>query len=60
MMASTVVCSCITIYFAKSNMRQNSMVEENQRRHLMYKKGETKGGSRMGLVTQSNDETKEE
>merc|ERR1712098_233924 len=49
MMATTVVCACITIYFARSNSKNFSLIEENQRRHLMYKKGETGSGSRWGL-----------
>ena len=55
MIGTTLVCACITIYFAKTFSRQNSLVEENTRRHMMYKKGETGGGSRMGLVTNTRE-----
>eukprot|EP00092_Neocalanus_flemingeri_P056599 GFUD01067117.1.p1 GENE.GFUD01067117.1~~GFUD01067117.1.p1 ORF type:complete len:134 (-),score=47.77 GFUD01067117.1:154-555(-) len=57
MIFSTIVCACITIYFAKTSMKQNSLVEENQRRHTMYKKGETGSGARMGLVTNTKDDS---
>jgi hypothetical protein len=60
MIGSTLVCACITIYFAKTYSRQNSLVEENTRRHMMYKKGETGSGSRMGLVTNTRDEPEKE
>lgn len=60
MMATTVVCACITIYFARTNSKNFSLIEENQKRHLMYKKGETGSGSRMGLVTHSKEDQKEE
>ena len=60
MIAATLICAFCTVMFAKNNMKQNSLVEENMRRHTMYKKGEVGGGSRVGLVTNSNEgETKE-
>ena len=60
MIALTILGACITIWFAKTHSRQNSLVEENSRRHLMYKKGETGTGSRVGLVTRTNEEDKSE
>ena len=57
MIAMTLVGAAFTIYFAKTNSRQNSLIEENQRRHLMYSKGETGSGTgRMGLITHSKDD----
>ena len=59
MIVATLIGCAITVYVAKSNSRQNSLVQENQRRHLMYSKGDTGTGSgtgRLGLVTRSNDE----
>ena len=56
MMLFTVLGACMTVYYAKKNSRQNSLIEENQRRHQMYKKGETGSGSRMGLVFNSKDD----
>ena len=55
MILSTILGAIGTIIFAKSNSRQNSLIEENQRRHLMYNKGETGSGSRLGLVTHGKD-----
>merc|ERR1719397_1970937 len=43
--------ACLTIYYAKNNSRQNSLVEENERRHLQYRRGELGGGARLGLIT---------
>ena len=59
MILVTIFLACITIFFAKKNSRQNSMIEENQRRHLMYSKGSTSTGTgvgRLGLVTHSKDD----
>ena len=53
MILCTILGACITIYFAKKNSRQNSLLEENQRRHLMYARGSTGDSTtgRLGLVT---------
>ena len=56
MILSTILAAAMTVYFAKKNSRQNSLIEENQRRHLMYKKGETGSGARLGLVMNSKDD----
>ena len=56
MILCTIIGACITVYFAKKNSRQNSLIEENQRRHLMYQKGETGSGARIGLVTNTREE----
>ena len=56
MILTTLVCALITVIYAKKNSRQNSLIEENQRRHLMYQKGETGSGARIGLVTNTRDE----
>ena len=57
MILCTILGACITIYFAKKNSRQNSLLEENQRRHLMYARGSTGDSTtgRMGLVTGHSD-----
>ena len=55
MILSTILGAIGTIIFAKSNSRQNSLIEENQRRHRMYNKGETGSGSRLGLVTHGKE-----
>ena len=60
MILTTILCACITIYFARSNSRTHSLVEENQKRHLAYMKGQTGSGSRIGLVTHSKEDSKEE
>ena len=56
MILCTILGAATTVYFAKKNSRQNSLIEENQRRHLMYQKGETGSGARMGLVTNTKEE----
>ena len=56
MIICTIIGAIMTVYFAKKNSRQNSLIEENQRRHLMYQKGETGSGARIGLVTNTRDE----
>ena len=45
MIVGTLIGCVFTVYIAKSNSRQNSLVQENQRRHLMYTKGDTGTGS---------------
>jgi hypothetical protein len=51
MMLMTVVMCLITVIVAKSHSRQNSLVEENYRRHFKYKTGEDGSqNSRLGLV----------
>ena len=60
MILTTIICACITIYFARSNSRNHSLVEENQKRHLAYMKGQTGSGSRLGLITHSKEDVKEE
>ena len=56
MILCTLLGAATTVYFAKKNSRQNSLIEENQRRHLAYKRGETGSGARLGLVTNSREE----
>ena len=58
MILFTILGACITIYFAKKNSRQNSLLEENQRRHLMYARGSTGDATtgRLGLVTGHTDQ----
>ena len=56
MILTTLVCALITVIYAKKNSRQNSLLEENERRHLMYKRGETGSGARMGLIMNSKDD----
>ena len=56
MILFTLLGAALTVYYAKKNSRQNSLIEENQRRHAMYKKGETGSGARLGLVVNSKDE----
>ena len=56
MIAMTIVMAIITIYFAKSNSRQNSLLEENYRRHIKFRKGEGQQSSRVGLVTNNDKE----
>ena len=56
MILCTIIGAVITVYFAKKNSRQNSLIEENQRRHLAYRRGETGSGARLGLVTNSREE----
>ena len=56
MILTTLVCALITVIYAKKNSRQNSLLEENERRHLMYKKGETGSGARLGLIMNSKDD----
>ena len=56
MILATILGAAMTVYFAKKNSRQNSLIEENNRRHLMYQKGETGSGARMGLVFNSKDD----
>ena len=51
MILQTIIGACLTIYYAKNNSRQNSLVEENERRHLQYRRGELGGGARLGLIT---------
>ena len=57
MIVGTLIGCAFTVYVAKSNSRQNSLVQENQRRHLMYTKGDTGSGvGRIGLVTRNQDD----
>ena len=56
MILCTIMGAIITIIYAKKNSRQNSLIEENQRRHLMYQKGETGSGARIGLVTNTKED----
>jgi len=56
MIVGTIFGCILTVVFAKTNSRQNSLVEENMKRHLMYKKGETGGAGRLGLITSKGDE----
>jgi len=59
MILGTLIGCAFTVYIAKSNSRQNSLVQENQRRHLMYTKGDTGLGSgvgRIGLVTRNQED----
>ena len=56
MILSTLIAAAMTVYFAKKNSRQNSLIEENERRHLMYKKGETGSGARLGLLINTKDD----
>ena len=53
----TLLGSLLTVIYAKSNSRQNSLQEENYRRHLHYLKGETGSGTgRLGLVTHTKED----
>ena len=56
MILCTIIGAAITVYFAKKNSRQNSLIEENQRRHLAYQRGETGSGARLGLVTNTKQD----
>jgi len=61
MMAGTVLMCVITILFAKSQMRQNSLVEENCRRHMKYvTEGDAAQSSRLGLLTHTKTSSHEE
>jgi len=53
MIATTAVLCLLTIIWAKSLMRENSLLEENYRRHMKFKSNEGDGSqsSRMGLLT---------
>jgi len=55
MIATTVGLCLLTIIWAKSLMRENSLLEENYRRHMKFKSNEGDGSqsSRMGLLTNS-------
>jgi hypothetical protein len=55
MIATTVGLCLLTIIWAKSLMRENSLLEENYRRHMKFKSKEGDGSqsSRMGLLTNS-------
>ena len=56
MILCTIMGAAITVFYAKKNSRQNSLIEENQRRHLAYQRGETGSGARMGLVTNTRED----
>jgi len=55
MIATTAALCLLTIIWAKSLMRENSLLEENYRRHMKFKSNEGDGSqsSRMGLLTNS-------
>ena len=58
MIATTLAMALVTVIFAKSQMRQNSLVEENFRRHINFKKGgDGDQNSRLGLVTHGKDDS---
>ena len=58
MIATTLAMCLVTVIFAKSQMRQNSLVEENFRRHVNFKKGgDGEQSSRLGLVTHGKDDS---
>jgi len=61
-MILATVCMClVTVIFAKSQSRQNSLVEENFRRHVRFKKEGDDGSqsSRLGLVTNTKQDAEE-
>lgn len=58
MIVMTLLGAAGTVYYARGHSKNYSLVEENFNRHKMYKKGDTGGGSRMGLVT-NTPETEE-
>jgi len=53
MIATTIGMCLLTVIWAKSLARENSLVEENFRRHMKFKRGDEDGSqsSRMGLLT---------
>jgi len=53
MIATTLGMCLLTVIWAKSLARENSLVEENFRRHMKFKRGDEDGSqsSRMGLLT---------
>jgi len=53
MIATTIGMCLLTVIWAKSLARENSLVEENFRRHMKFKKSDEDGSqsSRMGLLT---------
>jgi len=61
MIATTVGLCLMTVIWAKSLMRQNSLVEENYRRHMKFKSKEEDGSqsSRMGLLTNNKQDIEE-
>ena len=61
MIATTIGLCLMTVIWAKSLMRQNSLVEENYRRHMKFKSKEEDGSqsSRMGLLTNNKQDIEE-
>ena len=53
MIVTTIGMCLLTVIWAKSLARENSLVEENFRRHMKFKKSDEDGSqsSRMGLLT---------
>jgi len=58
MILFTVGMCLITVIFAKSQSKQNSLVEENFRRHMRFKKEGDDGSqsSRVGLMTNTKQD----
>ena len=62
MIATTLGMCLLTVIWAKSLARENSLVEENFRRHMKFKKSDDDGSqsSRMGLLTNTKKDLEEE
>merc|ERR1712080_523985 len=57
MIVTTLVLALMTVMYAKSHSRQNSLLQENVRRHLQYQKGDDgHQSSRLNLVTSTKVE----